>query len=322
MKEKDLKQLINIACHDAAKYHLIKPIVDRIQDGQKFRYWLLVLDQTIAEQKQTFLSIRGGLVGIITDYAYIVHNHDMKENGDIVREHVHMFVYTSKGYSYLSFLKQTGLTPITCIPTVESNKLGWLDYVTNHTEGKHVYDDSEVVFSTDQFKSTFYKEGKGMRGMLMKDKIELVEKTLQPLFQEYQGKYLKQSVVNKKLAEDPVTADVYNYPLLYRQFVEIPLQEHNQSMMIQRPQYDYDLFFDDLRKGKIPNEVVMVMKELFDNGEIPVESVTMAAMSGSAKWHTPHMKPDKVTITVQGIKKEINKPYIPIEEDDDIFVEF
>ena len=275
MKQKDLKQLIDIAVHNPEKYHLIKPIVQKIQEGAQFHYWLIVLDLTIEDQKSTFQAIRSGSVGIINEYAYIVHDHDMKEDGTPVRTHVHMFVYTAKQFRYLTFLKETGLTPITAIPTSSTNKEGWLEYVTCHTEGKHVYDVSEVQFSSDEFKSTFFQSQKGMKGMMTKEKIDLIRKTLEPIFKEHEHSSIDIVEVNNKLADDYITADIFMYPHMYRQFVEVPINAHNKKYMQKPPAYDYDLLIDDLRKGRIPSTVEQVLRSLFENGEIPMEQIKM-----------------------------------------------
>ena len=268
MKQKDLKNLINIACNNPDKYHLIKPIVDKIREGGKFHYWQLVLTLSIEEQKHIFSSIRDGSIGIIDHYAYIVHDKDQHEDGSMIRAHVHMFVHTAKQYSYLNFLKQTNLDCITAIPTEEINKQGWLDYVTNHTSGKHVYDIHDVQFSDDAFKSTFFKEGKGMKGMLTKDKIDLICSVIEPYLKERDKVYVKQSEINKLLASDITTADVFNYQTLYHNFVEIPLQEHNKSVSELQPLYDFDNLFDSLRSRRLPKEVEKALYDYFTTGEI------------------------------------------------------
>lgn len=309
MKEKEIKELISIATHNAEKYHLIKPIVDKINEGAQFRYWLLVLDLTIEEQKQTFQSIRAGDVGIISEYAYIVHDKDVKEDGTPVRVHVHMFIYTRKSLRYLTFLKQTGLTPITAIPTTEQNKEGWLEYVTNHKEGKHVYDVHDVQFSSEAFKSSFFQSNKGMKGMMTKEKIDLIRKTIAPVFEEHKNAYISQTEINNKLAEDYVTADIFNYPTIYRNFVEIPLQEHNRRYAEKPPAYDYDLLIDDIRKGRIPLVLAQTLQNLFETGEVPMEQIAMLEHK--------EVKPDfmKVQITLPAYK-----PPVPPVSDEEEFL--
>ncbi len=84
----------------------------------------------------------------LIDYAYILHNMDIKKDGTKVEPHWHIFVRMDNSYSF-EYIANRFHVPVQQVQAVKTRFSNCLNYLTHNTEdakkeGKHLYDDNEV----------------------------------------------------------------------------------------------------------------------------------------------------------------------------------
>lgn len=273
----ELKEKIALACAQGASYHLPKKIVEGIREGKRFRYWQGVLSLDIPEQKEFYDTISEN--PLISNYAVILHNSDCTEDGEKVRDHVHFFIQSSNDLTYLNMCKKTGFDCVVIIPTTKDNMDNWHEYVTDH-DGKHTYDDTEVKYSTEDFRRKFEGEPSHMRDMGCKERIDTIKNAMNDLFSIFSDAYLKQADAYDYLSADPVTAEVFNFPVLVRCFVDVPVHEHNEHIskvkhLSEKDVYNCDTLIRCIREGKLPKEVDDMLLNYYHTGRLaPLEYIS------------------------------------------------
>lgn len=259
------KQAIETALKNPACYHLSREVVAGINAQKRFRFYQGVLSLDIDEQKAFFEDIRGN--NLISDFAYILHNSDCTEDGEKVRDHVHFFFALSNDLTYSNWLKKTGFDCVVTIPSTKENKSRWLEYVTDH-DGKHTYDSSEVVYSSEDFRRSFEGEPLQLKDFSNEKKIEMIRNEVQCVCNQFLGRYLPRSVVYDTLSFSPVLADVFNYPVLVRCFVDNAIEEHNRCVVDDRSIETCEKLIDFIRTGKLTRKADEMLMNYYFTGKL------------------------------------------------------
>lgn len=261
------KQAIEQALKNPQCYHLSKDICEAIKAGKRFRFFQGVLDLSIDEQKAFYEDIASN--SLISDYAYILHNSDCTEDGEKVRDHVHFFFALSNDLTYSNWLKKSGFDCIVSIPSTKENKTRWLEYVTDH-DGKHQYDQTEVVYSSEDFRKSFEGEPLKLKDYSNNQKIEMIRKEVQCVCNQFLGRYLPRSVVYDTLSFSPVLADVFNYPVLVRCFVDNAVEEHNRCVVDDRSIETCEKLIDFIRTGKLSRKADSMLLNYYLTGKLEI----------------------------------------------------
>lgn len=264
------KQAIETALKNPARYHLSKEVIEGIQAQKRFRFYQGVLDLDIDEQKAFFEDIAKN--PLISDFAYILHNADVTEDGEKVRDHVHFFFALSNDLTYSNWLKKTGFDCVVTIPSTKENKTRWLDYVTDH-DGKHQYEQSEVVYSSEDFRRSFEGAPLALKDFSNEKKIEMVRNEVQRVCNQFLGRYLPRSIVYDTLSFSPILADIFNYPVLVRCFVDNAIEEHNRCVADDRSIETCEKLIDFIRTGKLSKKADSMLLNYYLTGNLEVPHV-------------------------------------------------
>lgn len=263
-----IKEQIAIACADGKKYHLSKQIVQDIRGGKRFRYWQGVLDLAIPEQLAFYEDIRSN--DLISNFATIKHDKDVHEDGTPVREHVHMFLQSVTDLTYSNMLKKTGFDCIVLIPSTKANMSKWLDYVCDH-DGKVEYSTDCVDFSTTDFSKLFLGDVQSMRELNNSERIAIINSAMNQIEEVFDGVKMPKQAVYDMLGADPVTAQVFNYPLLFRCFVEQRIEDHDTRVTREAklpPIWNTDQLAYALKRGELPKAFLDMMYQFCFTGQV------------------------------------------------------
>lgn len=136
----------------------------------------------------------------------------------------------------------------------------------NTPTNKSHYDVSEIEFSSPEFESEMLGKPTTFKDFENGLKIDLINQTIDLLCTIYENRYIPLSDAYRAIAKTEI-ADVFNYPVLVRCFVDTPIKEHNERFKMETfKEMAYDDLFRAIRQGTVPRWVDSKLLEYYHTG--------------------------------------------------------